>query len=447
MYFGHQQDDVLYVIGARALAMGRYCLLTDPACPPLTMINPAWPAFLAPLSWLTDKTGPFQAVSALVLAAVPIALWAWLRRRSGETTALLAAGLFASSPHVLAQSGAVMSEAPFTLALLAMLAAAEAGRALPAGLAAAALLLTRTAGLASLLALAPFLKKRSPREIARAFLPPLIGFGAWSLWSWSAIGSVDKFSMFSFTYGADPLAKLTRVALANARFYATDLGGCFTPPQLAASPLAVFIGAAIAAAALRGTALALRRRPDDPAALALLGMSAMLAVWGWQYNRYLLPLLPLLLWAAAEGLGRFAPRALAVLLLLQLGMQTLPRLGRPGAFAQPQLVNTYAWLAALPADRPHVLVSGVPVRDGWLAGLPSRSFPISASDEDFAAILKAWRVTHILRVEGQNYGLEADPEASPRRRLEKNYLRLQDPKRFTKLHEVPSERATVYAPR
>ena len=77
-YFGRQQDDVMYLIGARALAMGRYCLLTSPGCPPLTMINPAWPALLAPLAWLTERVGPFQAASALVLALVPVALWAWL---------------------------------------------------------------------------------------------------------------------------------------------------------------------------------------------------------------------------------------------------------------------------------------------------------------------------------------------------------------------------------
>ncbi|MCR4296056.1 MAG: hypothetical protein NUW21_11015, partial [Elusimicrobia bacterium] len=175
-YFGRQQDDVLYLIGARALALGRWCLLTSPGCPPLTMINPAWPALLAPLALFTEDPGPFQAASALVLALVPLALWAWLRKRAGETEALLAAGLFASSPLVLSQAGAVMSEAPFALALIAMVASAESARALPAGLAAAALLLTRTAGVSALPALAVFLRPRRP--LAR--LPPALAFGAWS---------------------------------------------------------------------------------------------------------------------------------------------------------------------------------------------------------------------------------------------------------------------------
>jgi len=446
-YFGRQQDDVLYLVGARALAMGRYCLLTTPGCPPLTMINPAWPALLAPLAWLTESTGPFQAAAALVLALLPAALWAWLRRRTDETTALLAAALFASSPLVLSQSGVVMSEAPFTLALLGMLAAAESGRPLLAGLAAAALLLTRTAGVSVLPALAAaFLRKREPRDLARALLPPALAFGAWSLWSWSAIGSIDKFSMFSFTYGArGAAAKLASVAASNAHYYAAMWGGCFLPPPLAGGAWAPVIGALLAAAALRGLVLALRRKPDDAAAWALAGTGFMLAVWGWQYARYLIPLLPLLLWALAEGLGRAAKPALAALLILQLAAQTLPRLGRPSPWAEPELKRTYAWLAARPGQ--NLLCSGEPVRDGWLSGLPNRSLPAAGSAADFAAALKAARVTLILRVEGQDYGLAADATAVPRMQLERAYRQLEDPGLFRKVHEEPAERATVYEPR
>ena len=434
----------MYMIGARALAMGRYCLLTSPGCPPLTMINPAWPALLAPLAWVTERAGPFQALSALVLAAVPVALWAWLRRRSDETPALLSAALFASSPLVLSQSGVVMSEAPFTLALLALLAAADSKRALAAGLAAAALLLTRTAGVAALPALVVFLDRRKPRAAALAVLPSVVAFGAWSLWSWSKIGAVDKFSMFSLTYGAAPFSKLSRVALANARYYACEWGGGFTPPRFASSVVATVLGVALAAVALRGLVLALRRRRDDPAAWALMGTALMLAVWGWQYERYLIPLLPLLLWALAGGLGRAAKPVLAALLVLQLGAQTLPRLGRPSPWAEPELAKTYAWLAAHPRA---LLSSAEPVRDGWLSGLPSRALPRAESDEDFTAALKAARVTLILRVDGQDYGLEADETAAPRRELERSYRRLEDTKRFRKLHEEPTERAVVYEPR
>ena len=127
-YFGRQQDDLFFFLGARSLLSGRYCILTSPGCPPLTMNSPGWPLLLTPLAALTERPGFFSAFSALVLAACPIALWAWLRRRTDEDAALLAAALFASCPLVLAQSGAVMSEAPYLLVLLALLAAVETGR-------------------------------------------------------------------------------------------------------------------------------------------------------------------------------------------------------------------------------------------------------------------------------------------------------------------------------
>jgi len=445
-YFGRQQDDVLCVIGARALAMGRYCVLTDPACPPMTMINPAWPALLVPLTWVTESAGPFQAASALLLALLPAALWAWLRRRTDETTALLATALFASSPLVLSQSGVVMTETPFTLALLAMLMAAESGRALPAGCAAAALLLTRTAGVAALPALAAaFSKKRDRRGLVVAFLPPLAAFGAWSAWSWSRIGTVDKFNMFSLTYGSNPLAKLADVSMHNARYYLSEWGGCFTPPAFADGPLAVVIGAALSVAALRGAYLGLRQKRDDPAVWALAGSAAMLGIWGWQYERYLIPLLPLMLWALAAGLGGAAKPVLGALLVLQLGAQTLPRLGRPGPWDEPELAKTYAWLAARPG--PNLLSSAEPVRDGWLTGLPSRPLPLIDRDEDFAAALKRARVSLILRVEGQDYGLREDATATPRERLERAYRLLENPKFFRKVYEEPAERATIYEPR
>ncbi|UPT75233.1 MAG: hypothetical protein M0D55_05890 [Elusimicrobiota bacterium] len=441
-YFGRQQDDVLYLVGARALAMGRYCLLTDPACPPLTMINPLWPALLAPLSWITESVGLFQAASALLLALAPAGVWLWLRRRLGETEALLGAALFASSPLVLAQAGVVMSEIPYTLALLGLLLAADAGNALPAGLSAAALLLTRTAGIAALPALA-FARKGKDR--ARAWLPPLLAFAGWSAYSYSRSRTVEKLDMLGLTYGDRAAAKLASVAASNAAYYARGVGACFLPPSLAEGPAALALGAALLLGAAWGGLSALRRRRDDPAALALAGSAALLAVWGWQYERYLLPLLPLLYWALASALGARAPRALAALLVLQLGFQVAPRIGRPSPWAEPELARTYAWLAARPAGS--LLTSAHNVRDGWLSGLPSRPLPLVEDDAEFAAALKRAKITLIVRADGLDYGLLADPDAGPVRELARINRRLEDPRFFRKVHEEPSERATVYEPR
>ncbi|HXT00080.1 MAG TPA: hypothetical protein VN915_05360, partial [Elusimicrobiota bacterium] len=391
------------------------------------------------------RPGPFQAFSALLLAAAPVALWAWLRRRADEATALLAASLFASCPLVLAQSGVVMSEAPYLLFFLLMLRFAEKRRAAAAGAAGAALLMTRTAGLAVMPALLiPFARARRWGEVARAAALPAAAWALWAGWSWSRGGTVGKFDLLPSTYAAGAWSKPFLIAAGNARYYAAEWGGCFLPPSWADGAAAVALGAVLGAAAAWGLASALRRRADDPAAWSLLGTAALLALWGWQYERYMIPLLPLLLWALAAGLGRRAKPALAGLLVLQLAFQTLPRLGRPSPWAEPELARTYAWLASRPA--PNLLSSTEPVRDGWLSDLPSVSLPVPAKDEEFARALKAEGVRYVLRAEGQDYGLRGDESSALRRTVERLGRLLDDPRRFRKVHEEPAERAAVYEP-
>ena len=290
----------------------------------------------------------------------------------------------------------------------------------------------------------PFARARRWRELARAAAPPALAAALWSAWSWSKIRSVGKFDLLPATYGGGDWRKPFFVALSNARFYSGEWGGCFLPPKLADGALAAAFGAVLAAAVLFGLVRALRRRADDPAAWALAGSVLLLAVWGWQYERYLIPLLPLLLWALAEGLGRAAAPAFCGLLALQLGAQTLPRLGRPSPWAEPDLTRTYAWLSSRPA--PALLSSAEPVRDGYLSGLPSLALPDAARDEDFSAALKAERVGYVLRADGQDFGLEQDPSSDLRRRVERAHRRLEDPRYFRKIHEEPSERAAVYEP-
>lgn len=445
-YFGRQQDDVMYYLGARALASGRYCVLTAPGCPPLAMINPAWPALLAPLALLTGREGAFQAASALLLALTPALAWLWLRRRADETTALLGAALTASCPLALAQSGVVMSEVPYTLLLLGGLLAADAGAAGAGGALSAALLMTRTAGLAAVPGLlAPFLRRRRPAELAAAVLPPALAFAAWSAWSVRAAGAVGKFDLLPATYGGGRWTRLLGVAAVNARWYAAEWGACFLPARAADGALAPALGAALALAAAYGTWRALRRRADDPAAWTLLGSVALLGAWGWQYERYLVPLLPLLAWALASACGRAAPRVLGALLVLQLGFQVLPRLGRPSPWSEPDLARSYAWLAARP--KPALLSSFQPVRDGWLSGLPQTALPDAPDGPAFAAALKTMRVTHVLRASGADFGLGGDPDSSLRRRVESIGAWLDDPRLFRKVHEEPAERAAVYEPR
>ena len=436
-YLGRQQDDLLYFLAALALPTGRYELMTAVGHPPLTSTAPGWPLLMAPLGFFTDAPGLFQAFAAMILAAGPWVLWAWLKRRTNDNTALLAALLLASSPLLLSQSGTLMPEAAYLFIFLAALMAGEDGKRGLAGGLGALLVLVRPAGLSALPALAaePALKRRWA-DAARVLIPALVAAGLWSAWSMKRSGGVQEAGELTLAYGGG--MSPFRVALENARFFSASLGGSFLPPRHSDGLAAILLGAALLLAAARGV----RRKPKDPSSIALIGALAMHSLWTWQYERYLIPLLPLLLWAMIEGFGAAAPRVLAALLAAQFGFQTLPRLGRPSPWAEPELARTYAWLKTRP--EPGALSSALPVRDGWYAGRPCLPFPDDADGAAFAAKLKGAHARFILRQDGLDLGLSSSAPLS--RLLDRAYGQLDDAKRFRKIHEEPAERASVYEP-
>lgn len=444
-YFGRQQDDVLYFVGANALARGQYCLLTTPGCPALTVINPGWPLLLAPIAFFTERPGAYQIFSALLLALSPFVLWLWLKRRTDETSALLIIALFASNPLVFSQSGVVMSEIPFLLVQYLLLVAAENRAAWGVGLLSFALLSMRTAGLAVLPAVAwPFISRKKWRDASRALVLPFVFFVVWLAWCYRATGSVAKFDLLPGTYAQHFATKLLEIAVINLRWYTTTWGGCFLPPAWAGSMWAFLLGIGMAAFSIRGLFLVLRRRPEDPAALSLLGTGLLLTAWGWQYERYLLPLLPLLFWSVAQGLGQWKKPALVALLLLQIACQMAPRLGRPGPWDKPELSATYAWLSARP--RPALLTSVEYVRDGYLSGLPSVPFPDFESPAQMAGALKSRGVRYVLSVQSLDYGLEADPTSLIRRSVDRAQRHLLDARFFRPIHSEPTEKSVIYEP-
>jgi hypothetical protein len=436
-YLGRQQDDLMYFLAALALPTGRYELMTAVGHPPLTSTAPGWPLLMAPFGLVTQAPGIFQALAALILAAGPWVLWAWLKRRTDDKTALLAALIFASSPLALSQSGTLMPEAAYLLIFLAALMASENGRRGLAGGLGALLVLIRPAGLSALpsLAVEPALKRRWA-DVVRVLTPALIAVGLWSAWSLTRSGGVQEAGELTFAYGGG--MSPFQVARDNVRFFSASLGGSFLPPRHSDGIAAILLGTALLLAVARG----LRRKLREPAAVALLGALAMHSLWTWQYERYLIPLLPVLLWALIEGLGAAAPRVLAALLAAQLGFQTLPRLGRPSPWAEPELSRTYAWLKSRP--EPGALASALPVRDGWYAERPCLPFPNDADGTNFAAKLKAARARFILRQDGLDLGLSAGAPLS--RLLGRAYGHLDDTRRFRKVHEEPAERASIYEP-
>lgn len=411
-YFGRQQDEVLYLVAAKALAAGKYCHLTVPGCPPLVSATPGFPLLLSPLVALTEEPRVLLLPMLALGMLVPWAAWWWLRRRLSEDAALLGALLVGTSPLLLSQAGLLMTETPYLLLSLLFLALVEDGKAKPSG--ALWLLLTqmRPAGLSLAPVLLRWRKPRAAAALAWAAAPAALGALAWTAWSRAASGSVQEGAELGAAY-AGQWSRVPAVVLDNLRFLLGALGGAHLPPAQAYGPLSLLLGALIAGAAVWGCAALLRRRADDAGVLALLGAAGMHLVWPWQYERYLIPLLPLIWRGGAEALGRKAGRVLGALLVAQLGFQVLPRLrpaAGPGAsWDRPELLDSYLWLREQPGA--WVLASALPLRDGWWSRHPAVSLPAEPEPERFAAALRASRVRYVLQQDELDLGF-SDPRGA-----------------------------------
>lgn len=463
-YLGRQQDDLLYLISSHALLKGSYRLFTSPGLPPLTMITPGFPALLLPVTLFGGENFAYaQIFCALLLAAAPWVLWLWLRRPSSPTyfpmglrtaplphrrshdrlESLLICLLFASSPVVLSQAGTVMSEGPYLLVVLALLLVLDQGSGLKAG--ALLLLLTqlRPAGLSFLPAalLRPLGDRRWRAALWTAALPG-IAMLAWSLWSYRVSGAVQEIQEFELSYLGHPWLHPIAVAADNARYYLSSWGSCYLPARWGSGPAALAAGALLAFLSLLGCARRLRQDPRDPAVWMLAGAALMHGVWAWQYERYLIPLLPWLLWTAALGLGKASRAALALLLLGQILFHPPHR--DKTSWSLPELEQTYIWLKSHTAPS-EALSSPLYVRDGFYASRPSLPLPDAPNPADFAGLLKKHRARWILWQENLEAGLSLPRTASIQLKLERAGRHLQNPDLFRLVYENPREKSRVYA--
>ena len=265
----------------------------------------------------------------------------------------------------------------------------------------------------------------------------------WSLWSRSVSGGVQKIEEFRFLYASHPARRLLAVAADNAGYYLGAWGSSFLPVRWGGGLASAAAGAVLAALSLRGSLLIIRRDACEPAVWMLAGTAAMHAVWPWHYDRYIILPLPLLLWTAARGLGRFSIPALALLLAAQLGFQSHPWLAGRAAGTKPALSETYSWLKsrAKPAD---VLVSIINVRDGFYTAMPSLPFPPAQDAASLARQLKAHRARFVLWQEGEDFGLSDERSAEIRLELENDGEFLKSSPLFRLAYRNDREKSRVY---
>jgi hypothetical protein len=313
-------DNAGYFLLARALATGQgYVDIYHPLSPPNTHYPFLFPLLLAPFHLMFKQPLlPMHVMVALASAAAAVALGRFARRRTGSEVFGLALGLAAAiMPRYYLQSGHLLSEPVYTLccylALLA-LAGTEGKTLRPGRLAvltalALAAYFTRSAGVALGLALVVALGRTrvtlAGRErgltaapiLAAIFI--LVGL-AWWLRNYFAAGSgsaylgqlvaQDPYQLERRLIGATGLGQ--RIA-GNAKFYFPMLGFFLFYPSRRLPP---GLGTALGWLGFALFALGLVRewrQGQRAGPVFVVASLAIMLVWPFTEDRFLLPLLPL----------------------------------------------------------------------------------------------------------------------------------------------------------
>lgn len=316
-------DNGAYItLGRSLLEQGTYTELWDPAAPPHTKYPPVFPAVLALAMAVGLQSWVQLKLVVLGLSASAVAFsFLWLRARRRAALALGVGVLLAIAPGVLREGRWILSDVPFWAFTMLAIWAFERLRprhwpALAAAIAGIVLAyFTRSAGLPLALAGLGWLAWRR-RWTPLALLATAVGAPA-LLWllrtrAYGPSGYVSEFWLVDpylpalGTIGVSDL--LTRVA-ANILKYTT----IHLPMLLATRQgmLLTLLSVAIFLLAIFGWAMRLRR--PGVAELFVPAYTGLILIWPavWSGERFLLPLLPMLLFYAAEATVRLVHRAAA----------------------------------------------------------------------------------------------------------------------------------------
>lgn len=311
-------DNAGYMILAESVESGRgYRDIYLPGAPRHAQYPPVYPVILAVAGALGAGLIGLKGLSLIFTTGSLVLLFLLARQRLGNAGAVGLVIAFALNPVLLYYSHWVLSEAPFVLLTLAALWAAErmegADRYLAVALIAGSLAyLTRAAGLPLLAALLIAVAwTRRWRVLAWTGTAATVVVGGW--WIWGRIAASQSAQRYSSNLLlVDPYdpgqgyvgpGELLARIVNNIRLYTIDvlpqsIGGGGAGINL----LAVLAGLAIIALALAAWVRWIRRgRALEWFTLLYAGL---ICVWPqvWTDRRFLLPLLPVLLLYAFDGL-------------------------------------------------------------------------------------------------------------------------------------------------
>ena len=376
---GMYVDDAWYVLFGKALAAGHgYTMVNAPMPGLLPPGPPGFPALLS-LVFLIQPAFPgnvFWLKSVSIAAMFGVAIMSYryfVQRHVHETLAMALAVATAITPaFVFFATSTVMSECVFTLAQLGTVwlvnRSTTTRSTIGAAICGALTVLTRTAGLA--LVLAVTLNLLATRRFRHALVFAMIAGLCVAPWFWyerahtaPLVQRLQHGGAHVFTYGeqfwmrwaGDPTAGPVTIAdvpvrvasnlvdvfgrdvggivlptlyrgAAESGEEAIALGGYFAPASMGSAPGAMVISFLLSAIALAGFAAAVRQGPTAAEFLVPISLAVTVLFPMWCF-RFVLPLTPFLFFYLVSGIRvlastRFVPVA-RIALLVVIGLNLL----------------------------------------------------------------------------------------------------------------------------
>jgi len=431
---GIYHDDGIYLASARSIAEnGSYRLIDVPGAPLATKYPPLYPLLLAAV-WRVAPDFPgnlalLKAVNALLLAGIGLLAYLWTGRLGyhSQMVRTAAALMTAFSPGLFWFSDMALSEPLFVLLLMGMLvvanersdSAAETSgqRLFWLGVLGALAALTRTIGVAAIAAAAWHIWRRDGwRKAALVLAPGLVAAGAWIAWCAVAAPQGGYLLDYYLKYEPSIWSRIREAPMVGIRMLALNLRYyALVAPEGLGLP-----GWALTALAAVLAAMSVRSRADRRRlSLALtLGMFYLAILLGHPLpiERYLAPLIPIVIAAAGLGVTRLMAKRTAgpvaalclipflaadVLWLRQFHEVTLRHIhghgGRPLPFSWQGFAGVIDWLAknatpktaiASPNDTLYFLYTDRPGVRPWPARpeLYSPAYDVRDSGPDGARI-------------------------------------------------------------
>jgi len=306
-----REDDAKYIALAESMRHGGYNELYRVDAPLHGQYPPAYPSMLAAWGWVFgDGFDALTSLTLLLSAMTLVLVWVLARRFLGDGPGLLLVLVLAVNPWLVRYGGSILSEIPYTLltvlSFLALERLRRSGRGIAAVTACVLLAaLTRSAGLTLVVAVAGWLLvERRWRAVLVFAVSSAVVLGAWFAWTVVApehyVGA-SYIADFSASGPASRIAPLPQRIPLNVWWYLrTGIPWMLATPTIPGTP----VDNAVMLALVAGTAVVGLRvfwRRFRPGLFYAVAYGGLLSFWVWRLDRFVVPVLYLLVAAMLAG--------------------------------------------------------------------------------------------------------------------------------------------------